>query len=112
MGAIEAPAARYYGAQTARSLPENEPGSLIMPGKVNLTQCEAMTIVCVQVMGNAAAIDFAGSQGNFELNVFKPVMIFNFLNSVRLLTDTCRSFIEHCVVGIKAHRSSERRTIG
>jgi len=86
------------------TLPENEPGSSIMPGKVNPTQCEAMTMVCVQVMGNDAAIGFAGSQGNFELNVFKPVMIFNFLNSVRLLTDACRSFVEHCVVGIEANR--------
>jgi fumarate hydratase class II len=86
------------------TLPENEPGSSIMPGKVNPTQCEALTMVCVQVMGNDAAIGFAGSQGNFELNVFKPVMIFNFLNSVRLLTDACRSFVEHCVVGIEANR--------
>ena len=86
------------------TLPENEPGSSIMPGKVNPTQCEAMTMVCVQVMGNDATIGFAGSQGNFELNVFKPVMIFNFLNSVRLLTDACRSFVEHCVVGIEANR--------
>src|SRR5882757_5895836 len=78
------------------SLPENEPGSSIMPGKVNPTQCEAMTMVCIQVMGHDAAIGFAGSQGNFELNVFKPVMIHNFLHSVRLLTDTCRSFREHC----------------
>ena len=83
------------------SLPENEPGSSIMPGKVNPTQCEAMTMVAVQVMGNDAAIGFAGSQGNFELNVFKPVMIFNFLHSVRLLTDACRSFVDHCVVGIE-----------
>ena len=73
-------------------LPENEPGSSIMPGKVNPTQSEAMTMVCVQVMGNDAAIGFAGSQGNFELNVFKPVMIYNFLHSVRLLADACRSF--------------------
>jgi fumarate hydratase, class II len=86
------------------TLPENEPGSSIMPGKVNPTQCEALTMVCVQVMGNDAAIGFAGSQGNFELNVFKPVMIFNFLNSVRLLTDACRSFVEHCVAGIEANR--------
>jgi fumarate hydratase class II len=86
------------------TLPENEPGSSIMPGKVNPTQCEAMTMVCVQVMGNDAAIGFAGSQGNFELNVFKPVMIFNFLNSVRLLTDACRSFVEHCAVGIEVNR--------
>jgi len=86
------------------TLPENEPGSSIMPGKVNPTQSEAMTMVCVQVMGNDAAIGFAGSQGNFELNVFKPVMIFNFLNSVRLLSDACRSFVEHCVKGIEANR--------
>jgi fumarate hydratase class II len=86
------------------TLPENEPGSSIMPGKVNPTQSEAMTMVCVQVMGNDAAIGFAGSQGNFELNVFKPVMIFNFLNSVRLLSDACRSFEEHCVEGIEANR--------
>ena len=85
------------------SLPENEPGSSIMPGKVNPTQSEAMTMVCVQVLGNDAAIGFAGTQGNFELNVFKPVMIHNFLHSVRLLTDACRSFREHCVVGIQAN---------
>ena len=83
------------------SLPENEPGSSIMPGKVNPTQCEAMTMVCVQVMGNDAAIGFAGSQGNFELNVFKPVMIYNYLHSIRLLADSCRSFVDHCVVGIE-----------
>ncbi len=82
-------------------LPENEPGSSIMPGKVNPTQSEAMTMVAVQVMGNDAAIGFAGSQGNFELNVFKPVIIYNFLHSVRLLTDACRSFREHCVVGME-----------
>jgi fumarate hydratase, class II len=82
-------------------LPENEPGSSIMPGKVNPTQSEAMTMVAVQVMGNDAAIGFAGSQGNFELNVFKPVIVFNFLNSVRLLTDACRSFREHCVSGME-----------
>ena len=82
-------------------LPENEPGSSIMPGKVNPTQSEAMTMVAVQVMGNDAAIGFAGSQGNFELNVYKPVIIFNFLNSVRLLADTCRSFREHCVDGME-----------
>jgi fumarate hydratase class II len=78
------------------TIPENEPGSSIMPGKVNPTQSEAMTMVCVQVMGNDAAIGFAASQGNFELNVFKPVIIHNFLHSVRLLTDTCRSYREHC----------------
>ena len=86
------------------SLPENEPGSSIMPGKVNPTQCEAMTMVAVQVMGNDAAIGFAGSQGNFELNVFKPVMIFNYLHSVRLLADSCRSMVEHCVTGIEPNR--------
>jgi fumarate hydratase, class II len=83
------------------SLPENEPGSSIMPGKVNPTQCEAMTMVCIQVMGHDAAIGFAGSQGNFELNVFKPLMIFNYLHSVRLLSDSCRSMVDHCVVGIE-----------
>jgi len=85
-------------------LPENEPGSSIMPGKVNPTQSEAVTMVAVQVFGNDAAIGFAGSQGNFELNVFKPVMIFNFLNSVRLLADVCRSFTEHCVKGMQLNR--------
>ena len=82
-------------------LPENEPGSSIMPGKVNPTQSEAMTMVAVQVFGNDAAIGFAGSQGNFELNVFKPVMIHNFLHSVRLLAGACRSFTEHCVEGMQ-----------
>jgi fumarate hydratase, class II len=86
-------------------LPENEPGSSIMPGKVNPTQCEAMTMVCVQVMGNDAAIGIAASQGNFELNVFKPLMIFNLLNSIRLLADACASFTEHLVVGIEPNRS-------
>ena len=83
------------------TLPENEPGSSIMPGKVNPTQSEAMTMVAVQVFGNDAAIGFAGSQGNFQLNVFKPVMIHNFLHSVRLLADACRSFTEHCVKGME-----------
>jgi fumarate hydratase class II len=82
-------------------LPENEPGSSIMPGKVNPTQCEAMTMVAVQVFGNDAAIGFAGSQGNFELNVFKPIMIYNFLHSVRLLADACRSFTDHCAMGME-----------
>ena len=85
-------------------LPENEPGSSIMPGKVNPTQCEAMTMVCVQVMGNDAAIGFAGSQGNFELNVFKPVIIHNFLHSVRLLADACSAFTQFCVEGMKVNR--------
>ncbi len=82
-------------------LPENEPGSSIMPGKVNPTQCEAMTMVCVQVMGNDAAIGIAASQGNFELNVFKPIMIFNLLNSIRLLADACNSFTDYLVVDIQ-----------
>jgi fumarate hydratase, class II len=85
-------------------LPENEPGSSIMPGKVNPTQAEALTMVAVQVFGNDAAIGFAGSQGNFELNVYKPVIIFNFLNSVRLLADACRSFTEHCIQGMRLNR--------
>jgi fumarate hydratase class II len=83
------------------TLPENEPGSSIMPGKVNPTQCEALTMVAVQVMGNDAAIGIAGSQGNFELNVYKPVMIFNYLHSVELLADAMNSFVEHCVHGIE-----------
>jgi fumarate hydratase class II len=86
-------------------LPENEPGSSIMPGKVNPTQSEAVTMVAVQVMGNDAAIGFAGSQGNFELNVFKPVMIFNYLHSVELLADASNSFVDHCIVGIEADRA-------
>ncbi len=86
------------------TLPENEPGSSIMPGKVNPTQCEAMTMVAVQVLGNDAAIGFAGSQGNFELNVFKPVIIFNYLHSVELLADVCNSFVDHCVRGIEVNR--------
>lgn len=83
-------------------LPANEPGSSIMPGKVNPTQSEAMTMVCVEVMGNDAAIGFADSQGNFELNVFKPVIIFNFMNSVRLLADSARMFNKYCVQGLEA----------
>ncbi|MGB5698097.1 MAG: class II fumarate hydratase [Polyangiales bacterium] len=82
-------------------IPENEPGSSIMPGKVNPTQCEAMTMVCTQVMGNDATIGIAGSQGNFELNVYKPVMAYNLLQSVRLLGDACQSFNDHCAVGIE-----------
>src|SRR4029077_19770385 len=82
------------------SLPENEPGSSIMPGKVNPTQCEALTQVCVQIFGNNAAIVFAGSQGHFELNVYNPVMGYNFLQSVRLMADAARSFTDNCVVGI------------
>jgi fumarate hydratase class II len=85
------------------SLPANEPGSSIMPGKVNPTQAEAMTMVCCQVMGNHTAISVGGSQGNFELNVYKPMIIHNFLHSVRLLSDTCRSFTDKCVVGLEAN---------
>jgi fumarate hydratase class II len=84
-------------------LPENEPGSSIMPGKVNPTQCEALTQVCIQVFGNHAAVTFAGSQGHFELNVYNPVMAYNFLQSVRLLADAAGSFTDRCVVGIKAN---------
>jgi fumarate hydratase, class II len=83
------------------NLPENEPGSSIMPGKVNPTQCEALTMVCVQVFGNQAAITFAGASGHFELNVFNPVMAYNFLQSVKLLGDAAVSFTENCVVGIE-----------
>jgi fumarate hydratase class II len=86
------------------TIPENEPGSSIMPGKVNPTQCEAMTMVCAQVHGATAAVGFAGSQGNFELNVFKPVMIYNFLHSVTLLSDACSGFVEFMVNGIELDR--------
>lgn len=86
-------------------LPENEPGSSIMPGKVNPTQCEAMTMVCAQVIGNDAAITFAGTQGQFQLNVFKPVMAANFLTSAQLLADACLSLKQHCVDGIKANQA-------
>ena len=85
------------------ALPENEPGSSIMPGKVNPTQCEAMTMLCAQVMGNNAAVSFAGSQGHFELNVFKPVIAYNTLQSIRLLSDGAISFTDKCVVGITAN---------
>ncbi|MBI2336020.1 MAG: class II fumarate hydratase [Deltaproteobacteria bacterium] len=85
------------------SLPENEPGSSIMPGKVNPTQSEAMTMVCAQVIGNDAAVTFSGASGHFELNVYKPVIIFNILNSIRLLADACDSFRQNCVVGIEAN---------
>ena len=86
------------------TIPANEPGSSIMPGKVNPTQCESVTMVAVQVMGNDAAIGFAASQGNFELNVFMPVMIYDFLQSARLLTDSLKSFNDRCAVGITANR--------
>ena len=85
------------------SLPENEPGSSIMPGKVNPTQCEALTMVCAQVMGNHVAVTVAGSNGHFELNVFKPVMIYNVLQSIRLIADGANSFTDNCVVGIQAN---------
>jgi len=88
------------------SLPENEPGSSIMPGKVNPTQCEALTQVCVQVFGNNAAITFADSQGHFQLNVYNPVMAYNFLQSVRLLADAAVSFTDNCVVGITANEET------
>jgi fumarate hydratase class II len=93
------------------TLPENEPGSSIMPGKVNPTQSEAVTMVAVQVFGNDAAIGFAGSQGNFQLNVYKPVMIHNFLNSVRLLADACRSFTDHCIVGMELNHERIRENV-
>ncbi|HKU53987.1 MAG TPA: lyase family protein, partial [Rhizomicrobium sp.] len=88
------------------ALPENEPGSSIMPGKVNPTQCEAMTQVCVQIFGNHAALTFAGSQGHFELNVYNPVMAYNFLQSVRLMADSAISFTDNCVVGIEPRRDN------
>jgi fumarate hydratase class II len=81
-------------------IPENEPGSSIMPGKINPTQCEAMTMVAVQVFGNDASVAFAGTQGNFQLNVFKPVMLHNVLESASLISDACAAFNEHCAVGI------------
>ena len=86
------------------SIPENEPGSSIMPGKVNPTQCEAMTMVCVQVHGATAAVGFGGSQGNFELNVFKPVIIYNFLHSVTLISDACHGFVEFMIDGIEVEK--------
>ena len=92
-------------------IPENEPGSSIMPGKVNPTQSEAMTMVCAQVIGNDVAVSVGGMSGNFELNVFKPLMIFNLLNSIRLLGDACESFNEHCAVGIEPNREGIRRHV-
>jgi fumarate hydratase class II len=90
------------------ALPENEPGSSIMPGKVNPTQCEALTMIAAQVMGNDTTIAIAGAAGNFELNVYKPVMIYNLLQSIRLLADGCRSFTDHCIVGITANEAAIR----
>ncbi|MCD7036311.1 class II fumarate hydratase [Metabacillus sp. GX 13764] len=92
-------------------IPENEPGSSIMPGKVNPTQCEALTMVAVQVMGNDAAIGFAASQGNFELNVFKPVILYNFLQSVNLLSDAIASFHDHCAAGIEPNEEVISRNV-
>ena len=92
-------------------IPEHEPGSSIMPGKVNPTQCEQVTMVAVQVFGNDAAVGFAASQGNFELNVFMPVLAYNFLQSVRLLSDSIRSFNDHCAVGITADREKMRHNL-
>jgi fumarate hydratase class II len=93
------------------ALPENEPGSSIMPGKVNPTQCEALTQVCVQVFGNHAAVTFAGSQGHFELNVFNPVMAYNFLQSVQLVADASVSFTDHCVTGIEAREDNIKASL-
>lgn len=93
------------------TIPENEPGSSIMPGKVNPTQCEAVTMVAVQVMGNDAAIGIAASQGNFELNVFMPVIVYNFLQSVRLLSDAMNSFNKNCVVGIRANYAKMKENL-
>ena len=94
------------------SIPENEPGSSIMPGKVNPTQCEAMTMVCVQVHGATAAVGFGGSQGNFELNVFKPVIIYNFLHSVTLITDACHGYVEYMIKGMEVNRASVKANLG
>jgi fumarate hydratase class II len=88
------------------NLPANEPGSSIMPGKVNPTQCEALTMVCCQVMGNNTAVTIAGSQGHFELNVYKPVIIYNVLQSIRLLADSMNSFTDNCVIGIEANEAN------
>lgn len=93
-------------------LPENEPGSSIMPGKVNPTQCEALTMVCAQVMGNDVALGFAASQGSLQLNVYKPVIIFNLLNSVRLLGDACRCFDAHCASGLAPNRARVEELLG
>ncbi len=93
------------------NLPENEPGSSIMPGKVNPTQSEAMTMVCAQVMGNDVAVNIGGSNGHFELNVFKPLIIFNYMNSARLLADACESFTENCVIGIEANEENCKKNL-
>jgi len=91
------------------NLPENEPGSSIMPGKVNPTQSEAMTMVCAQVLGNDVAVNIGGATGHFELNVFKPVIVFNCLNSIRLISDACESFTDNCVVGITANKQQIKK---
>lgn len=91
------------------NLPENEPGSSIMPGKVNPTQSEAMTMVCAQVLGNDVAVNIGGATGHFELNVFKPVIVFNCLNSIRLIADACESFTDHCVAGITANTAQIKK---
>ncbi len=88
------------------TLPANEPGSSIMPGKVNPTQCEALSMVCVQVLGNDVTINIAGASGNFELNVYKPVLIYNLLQSIRLIADSCDSFTDHCVLNIEANKEN------
>ena len=91
------------------NLPENEPGSSIMPGKVNPTQSEAMTMVCAQVLGNDVAVNIGGATGHFELNVFKPVIVFNCLNSIRLISDACDSFVDHCISGITANTTQIKK---
>lgn len=91
------------------NLPENEPGSSIMPGKVNPTQSEAMTMICAQVMGNDVAVNIGGATGHFELNVFKPLIVFNCLNSIRLIADACDSFVDHCVDGIVANKAQIKK---
>ena len=93
------------------ALPENEPGSSIMPGKVNPTQCEALTMVCAHIFGNNAALTFAGSQGHFELNVYNPVMAYNFLQSVKLMADAAISFADHCVAGIEPRRDNIQKGV-
>ena len=93
-------------------IPENEPGSSIMPGKVNPTQCEAMTMVCVQVHGATAAVGFAGSQGNFQLNVYKPVIIYNFLHSVTLISDACHGYVEYMIKGMEVNRANVKANLG
>ena len=92
-------------------IPSNQPGSSIMPGKVNPTQCEALTMVCAQVIGNDATISVAGMQGQYELNVFKPVMAYNFLQSARLLADSCFSFNTNCVIGITPNHANLKKNL-